>query len=245
MILDTAEITTPQIEHLVADKSEAVLRYVSPISPKGAKCIQPGEALALAKANIRLGLVCEGWGDFKNHEDDFPQISAQAGARDGKFCANYAATVGAPVGACIYIAIDTDAIATQISRFVVPHFIAVKNAFTAAGTGFLLGAYGSGAVCSVLAKAGLITHAWLSQSMGWSGSKEYLTAKPPELVLVQGASIRIANLRCDPNTAYGDFGDFLPFDISPPTPTVVEAPRPVHPGEDRILAWLEDLRKVL
>lgn len=243
MIVDTTEVTTPQMEHLQADDVSDVIRYLSPIFPNGAKCLKAAEAHALGAARIRVGLVNEGWGDFKAHGDDFLQISAQAGARDGRFCANYAPTIGAPTGTCIFFAVDTDANAVQITRYVAPYFAAIKNAFAAAGGHFTIGAYGSGAVCHTLVQANLITQAWLSQSMGWTGSREYLAAKPKELVLVQGPSKTLANLSCDTNEAFGGWEGFLPFEVPPPTvPTtpqaVVAARRPL---EEEVLAWLEAL----
>ena len=247
-IVDTPNIATPQIVHLQADKIAAVIRYLSPIYPTGLKSIKAAEAHALALAGIRLGLVCEGWGDFQSHGDAFLQISSQAGARDGKFCANYAPAVGAPSGACIFFAVDADANAIQISRYVAPYFASINNAFAAAGGHYLIGAYGSGAVCHALAQAKLITYAWLSQSMGWTGSKEYLAAKPKELVLVQGPEARLANLDVDGDTheALGEWGDFLPFETSPPViPVTPLAAAPVRrPVEAEVVAWLEGLLAV-
>lgn len=116
-ILDTNQNTINQIPHLVADGLQTVIRYLSPINPSGEKCVKKPEAQALAAAGIRLGLVNEGWGDFAHGG-----ISAGAGERDGAFCASYAPTVGAPHGACIYFAVDTDASPAQISKLVIPYF---------------------------------------------------------------------------------------------------------------------------
>jgi len=246
-IIDTNLITTPQITHLLADKIETVIRYLSSINPRGAKCVQPAEARALAAAGIRLGLVCEGWGDFGTHGEDFPQISGQAGIRDGRFCVQYAPTVGAPAGACVFFAVDTDASSSQIMRFVLPYFQAIANAFK--GSGLLVGVYGSGAVCEACVKAGLVTYTWLSQSMGWTNSRAYLAAKPKELVLVQGAVTRLANLDTDQDTSEnesaGSFGDFLPFAPIPAAPTAAPpTPSPSPPPASGLVAeaetWIED-----
>lgn len=208
-IIDTNQITTPQIGHLQADNIVTVIRYLSAINPTGAKCIQPAEARALAGAGIRLGLVHEGWGDFKPHGGLFPAISAQAGKRDATFCLNYAPTVGAPKGSCIYFAVDLDASPQQISQYVIPYFAAIEAVFL--DSGYRIGVYGSGAVCKAIIASEAASLAWLSQSMGWTGSRAYLALKPPELVLLQGAVTRLANLDCDTDEAFGDFGDFLPF----------------------------------
>ena len=214
MIIDTNQISTPQIPHLQAGNIDSVIRYLSPINPHGEKCIQPAEAKALADAGIRLGLVNEGWGDFLMHGGQFPAISAAAGKRDGNFCVNYAPTVGAPEGACIYFAVDTDASPAQIAQYVLPYFLAIRGAFE--GSGFRIGVYGSGSVCKSVIAAKTADLAWLSQSMGWTGSRAYLALKPPELVLLQGSSTTLAHLNCDTNTAFAeDWGSFLPFEDTP------------------------------
>ena len=203
MIIDTPQVTIRQIPHLQADNIGTVIRYLSAINPTGSKVVQPAEAKALATAGIKLGLVNEGWGDFAHGG-----ISAGAGERDGAFCAKYAPTVGAPKGACIFAAVDVDATLAQINKLVVPYFTAFRNSLAAAG--FRVGVYGSGDVCDFITTSGLADLAWLSCSMGWGGSKAYLAAKPPPLVLVQSTPTILANMSCDPDEALGDFGDFLP-----------------------------------
>lgn len=202
-IIDTNQIATNQITHLKADGIKTVIRYISPINPRGSKTIQPDEAHALEAAGIRVGLVCEGWGDFAHGA-----ISAGAGERDGAFCPQYAAAVGAPKNTCIYYAVDVDASQLQISRFVLPYFASV---YRERGD-FRVGVYGSGDVCNAVLKAGFADLAWLSCSMGWSGSRLILASPPPQLVLRQHPPVTLANLDCDPDDALAsDIGDFLPF----------------------------------
>jgi hypothetical protein len=201
-IIDTNQVTTRQIVHLQADAVGTVIRYLSPINPKGSKCVQEPEARALAAAGIRLGLVNEGWGDFAHGG-----ISAGAGFRDGNFCAEYAPSVGAPPNACIYFAVDVDANLAEINKLVLPYFSAIQDRI---GT-FKVGVYGSGAVCGAVIEHGLAELAWLSCSMGWADSRQYLATKPQELALVQHLPTTLANMDCDPDDGLRDFGDFLPF----------------------------------
>src|SRR5579863_8465785 len=114
-IIDTNHDVTPHLPALKAAGVKSVIRYLSPINPKGEKCIKPAEAKAIAAAGLRLALVCEGWGDFAHGG-----ISAGAGQRDGEWCAQYAPTVGASAAACIYFAVDTDASPAQINKLVLP-----------------------------------------------------------------------------------------------------------------------------
>lgn len=217
-IIDTNQITTNQIVHLQADKIATVYRYLSAINPKGAKVVQPDEAHALAAAGIRLGLVNEGWGDFAHGG-----ISAGAGTRDGEYCAEAVQALGISSTTAVFFAVDVDAGPSQINKLVLPYFEALRKS----PLDFLrLGVYGSGAVCLTVLQAGFADLAWLSCSMGWSGSRTFLAAKPEELVLVQGLPTTLANLDCDPDIALAaDIGDFLPFAVpqSPAAPAPGEA----------------------
>lgn len=205
MIIDTNVNAAPQIVHLQADNITTVIRYLT--SNKYAdKLVRPAEAKALALAGIRLGLVFENYGGSNGVDD----ITAGDGAVDAKFAVAYAPTVGAPAdnSVCIYFAVDDDKDSGDINNLVLPYFRAISQGF--AGSRYLVGVYGSGAVCQAVTEAGYASYAWLSQSMGWTDSREYLAAKPPALVLLQGADTTLANLDCDTNTAFGEFGDFLP-----------------------------------
>jgi len=204
VVLDTAQTTTSQIEHLLANGVTSVLRYLDPLGSSAPKVVKPAEAQALATAGIRLGLVSEGWGNFAHGA-----ISAMAGERDAQNALTSAPLVGADSGTTIYFAVDCDAGLAAIEKLVLPYFASISAAF--AGSAFAVGVYGSGNVCDLVIANGLATRAWLAGAMGWSGSRAYLAAKPSELVLVQHAPSRLANLDVDLNDVLGDFGDFLPF----------------------------------
>jgi glycoside hydrolase-like protein len=203
-ILDTNVDTTLHLTVLKAAGIKSVIRYLSPINPSGEKCIKPPEAHAIAAAELRLALVCEGWGDFAHGA-----ISAGAGERDGEFCARYATTVGAPDNAAVYFAIDVDANAAQIKKLVLPYFASIDAAFKALAPNLRCGVYGSGAVCEAVMAAQLADFPWLSCSLGWSGSRAYFSSN--KWALRQHVPATIAGIDCDPDDANGDFGDFAPF----------------------------------
>jgi Domain of unknown function (DUF1906) len=203
-ILDTNVDTTLHLTVLKAAGVKTVIRYLSPINPSGEKCIKPPEAHAVAAAELRLALVCEGWGDFAHGA-----ISAGAGERDGEFCARYATTVGAPDNAAVYFAVDVDANAAQIKKLVLPYFASIDAAFKALAPNLRCGVYGSGAVCEAVMAAQLADFPWLSCSLGWSGSRAYFSSN--RWVLRQHVPATIAGIDCDPDDANGDFGDFAPF----------------------------------
>ncbi len=203
-IIDTNMETTVHLALLKAAGVATIIRYLDPIGPSNPKCIKPAEARAIAAAGLRLALVCEGWGDFAHGG-----ISAGAGERDGVWCAQYAASVGAPKNACVYFAVDADASTAQIRKLVLPYFSAIGAAFQARAARYRAGVYGSGTVCAAVAAAKLADLSWLSCSTGWSGSKAYLAAN--KWALRQHTPTRIAGIDCDPDDANGNFGDFAPF----------------------------------
>jgi len=216
-IIDTNHLTTNQIVHLKADSIESVIRYISPINPQGEKTVKAAEAKALADAGLRLGLVCEGWGDFAHGG-----ISAGAGERDGEFCAKYARTVGAPDGACVYFAVDTDAGPADVRKLVLPYFSAIRSAFD--GSKLRVGVYGSGYVCASVKAASLADLTWLSCSLGWAGSRTYLASN--QWALRQHVPQVIANMDTDPDDSNGEWGDFVAFGASAPAVAIQAQPAP-------------------
>ncbi len=203
-IIDTNHDTTRHLASIKAAGVKTIIRYLSPINPAGEKCVKAAEARAIATAGLRLGLVNEGWGDFAHGG-----ISAGAGERDGEWCAKYAAQVGVSESACIYFAVDVDANAAQIRKLVIPYFAAVAAAFKQSAPKLRIGVYGSGAVCEAVIAANLADLPWLSCSMGWAGSRDFLASN--KWTLRQHLPATIAGIDSDPDDANGDFGDFVPF----------------------------------
>ncbi len=205
--IDTNHDTTRHLAALKTAGVRTIIRYLSPINPAGEKCVKAAEAHAIAAAGLRLGLVNEGWGDFAHGG-----ISAGAGERDGEWCAKYAPQVGAPDGACIYFAVDVDASAAQIRKLVIPYFAAIDPAFKQLAPTLRVGVYGSGAVCEAVIAAKLADLAWLSCSLGWASSRDFLASN--KWALRQHVPQAIAGIDSDPDDAYGDFGDFVPFVVA-------------------------------
>ncbi len=203
-IIDTNHDTTRHLPTLKGASVKTIIRYLSPINPAGEKCVKVSEARAIAAAGLRLGLVCEGWGDFAHGG-----ISAGAGERDGEWCARYAPQVGVPENACIYFAVDVDASAGQIRKLVIPYFAAVAATFKQFAPKLRVGVYGSGAVCDAVVAVKLADVAWLSCSIGWAGSRDFLASN--KWALRQHLPLPIAGIDSDPDDANGDFGDFVPF----------------------------------
>jgi Domain of unknown function (DUF1906) len=206
-VIDTNHDTIPHLAALKASGVSTIIRYLSPINPHGEKCVKAPEAKAIAAAGLRLGLVCEGWGDFAHGG-----ISAGAGERDGAWCVDYAATLGAPAGAAIFYAVDTDASAAQIKRLVLPYFQSIRAKHQAAAIQYRIGVYGSGNLLTAVLGAGLADLDWLSCSLGWGGSRAYLANIKP--ALAQHTPKTLCGIDCDPDDAEGEFGEFVPSLVS-------------------------------
>ncbi len=207
MIIDTPNDTTRQVPHLLADGVTTVMRYLT-LNKSSPKLVTPAEARTLAAASIRLGLVYEVYGGSLGHND----ISRSDGLTAAQFCLEYVPTLGAPTDGtvCIFFACDRDFPASQIKSMVLPYFGAIADELD--GAGYLVGVYGSGAVCGAVRSAATADYAWLSGSLGWTGSRAYLAARPEEMRLVQDKmDTRLANMDVDTDIAMGEFGDFLPF----------------------------------
>jgi hypothetical protein len=111
-------------------------------------------------------LVVEGWGDFAHGG-----ISGGAGHRDAAYALPAALALGAKPGpkqSCIYFAVDVDASIAQLNKLVLPYFQSISAYNNAEYHGaWMIGVYGSGAVCHSIHDAGLASKTWLSCSMGW------------------------------------------------------------------------------
>lgn len=227
VIIDTAQNAAAEIVHLQADNIATVMRYltsnlrltlaeaVAPVRSLGltltarqgsSKLVTPAEAKALGTAGIRLGLVFENGGGSPGYND----INAVHGLSDASFALNYLPQIGAPTDGtvCVFFACDNDFTAAQIQQLVLPYFGEIATKFSPAP--YIVGVYGSGAVCNAVCAKGFARYAWLSGSLGWTDSRTYLASKPKELVLVQhDMNTKLANLGCDTDYALAPFGDFL------------------------------------
>lgn len=202
-ILDTNRNTYGHYDALKAAGVKTVIRYIAAGLTAEEKVIKPGEAKAIADAGLRLGLVYEIGG-----KPSGPSV----GARDGQFALAYAPTVGAPAGAIIWYTVDYDAGLADLSGIVLA-FQAFRSALQGK---YRVGAYASGWVCAQLKARGLIDARWLTDSMGFRGSRDAKAAGDYELI--QALPANIAGLDTDPDTAHvdvngnvADIGDFVPF----------------------------------
>jgi hypothetical protein len=222
-IIDTNNDTTRALSQLKAAGIETIIRYIT-TSTQREKCVKPAEAKAIADAGLKLGLVFEVWGGSDNFSHD--DIHADSGAQHGQFAKAWAASVGAPDGTIIWFAIDNDVSADQFERLVQPYFTSVKAAL---GGKYRTGIYGCGFACQQSLDSGIADAAWLSNAMGWNGSRSFRATN--RWHLLQGLDTHLCGLDVDPNDANeSDHGAFVPFaQVAPVTTTKPELqPTPVR-----------------
>jgi hypothetical protein len=230
-IIDTNNETTSRLDELRDQGVECVIRYIS-TNTSGSKVVKPAEARAIAAVGLKLALVFEVWGGVNNFAHD--DIDGDSGASHGNFARQWAGNVGAPDNTIIWFAIDTDCTAGQYAQRVKPYFQAARAALQGK---YRIGVYGCGYVCAQAIADGLVDATWLTQSMGFNGSRAFRDSG--RWTMLQGPETTLEGLSIDTNETNGDdYGAFVPFQALPvtvpvstpipaPIPTPIPAPMPM------------------
>lgn len=228
-IFDTNVPVTRKAVQLKGIGIDSIIRYINPISLGSEKTVTPAEAHALTAAGIRLGLVCEGWGGAGAGKKLSDSINSDTGERDAMVCRQYAPKIGAPRNACIYFAVDADASAAEIQNYVLPYFRSVRRILSDGSRPeplYRVGIYACGMACNIVKSTGLADLTWLSNALGWNGSRSYKASL--EWSLLQHLPQNILGLDTDPdeaNPAKPDWGDFVAFGGAPgPAPVLTGIP---------------------
>ncbi|WBB55485.1 glycoside hydrolase domain-containing protein [Verrucosispora sp. WMMD573] len=105
------------------------------------------------------------WGDAVHH------FSYSQGYQAGLEACASAREFGIPYGTVIYFSVDFDALDSEITSAVAPHFRGVRDAVAEDGNRYAIGVYGCRNVCRRLAALGLTTRSFVSgMSTGYSGN---------------------------------------------------------------------------
>ena len=183
-----------------------VMRYYSP-GPNSKNLTLP-EAQALVNAGLLLGVVFESSAkrSLSGHA---------AGVADGKSAHNSAAnTIRQPAGSPIYFAVDFDAAPDEIPT-IVEYFKGVHEGLAqanGASSRYQVGVYGSGLTCTKLLANNLVTFTWLTESMGFHGSKQFRDQKLFNLlqIFVPPDGQSVCGVTGDPNEMNPDPVKFPP-----------------------------------
>jgi Domain of unknown function (DUF1906) len=202
-IIDSAGDVTRHLPALKAQGVRTVIRYLSGDTRPFSKNGKPPEARAIAAKGMRLGLVYETYGGT-HHE-----LNAAVGVAHAKQAIAQAKALGAPDGACIYFACDTNPVGAEFTR--VMEYLASVKATINANSKYRVGVYGPGDVCEAALDNGHVDLAWLANAHGWSGFHKFFASK--RWALFQHLPAHVGGISCDPDEAAPgvDWGDFVPY----------------------------------
>jgi len=108
---------------------------------------------------------------YQEYGNAVQYFSYDQGYAAGQAAVTAAAGFGIADGTTLYFSVDFDAIDTEITNYVIPHFQGVNDALNQSGHNFGIGVYGCRNVCIRLSKAGLAGRSFVSgMSTGYSGN---------------------------------------------------------------------------
>jgi hypothetical protein len=166
--IDANSTLAPHVAALTAQGVQLVGRY---LSHTPAKNLTRAEALLLGNQGIACWMVWEtsrGRALLSNY--DSPQDAQDAGVADAQEAVRQARdVVGAPHGAAIYFAVDTDVTADQVSDY----FTGMSSAI---GTDYIPGVYGNGAVCAFCLDNNLAQRAWVWAGRLTTGTQDFVNS---------------------------------------------------------------------
>lgn len=129
------------------------------------KKIKPGEIADIFAGKLRIFPIYQTWGGEVSY------FSEQQGARDASLSVQAAAGYGFDRDTIIYHAVDFDALNSDITSNVIPHFRAIQRTMDQLHNPYRIGVYGARNVCSRLADAGLTESSFVADlSTGFSGN---------------------------------------------------------------------------
>jgi hypothetical protein len=158
--IDASHSLAAHANGLAAAGIKRVGRYLSHTPSKN---LSRGEALALGRAGIGCWMVFETTAGRA-------LSGAAAGTQDGQDAVAQARAIGAPTGAGIYFAVDTDVTNAQVNGPIRDYFEAARDAL---GNDYVAGAYGPGAVCASGLDRGLIRLAWVWAARLTNGTEAF------------------------------------------------------------------------
>ncbi len=108
---------------------------------------------------------------YQEYGDSAMYFSYDQGLTAGQEAFATAARLGIPDGTVVYFSVDFDALDSEITSYVIPHFRGVADAAAAAARQYAVGVYGCRNTCTRVSLAGLATRSFVSgMSTGYSGN---------------------------------------------------------------------------
>jgi hypothetical protein len=139
-----------------------IIRYYA--SSRRAKTLTNAEAKIISQDGFNILPVYQ---DNARKTSDFGKSKGRSSGANALEFVDY---IGQPEGSTIFFAVDTDFSTGNINKYVVPYFEGVKEKL---GSGFRIGAYGSGKALERLMEEDLIEVPWISMSRAFTGTKDF------------------------------------------------------------------------
>ncbi|MFZ3235470.1 MAG: glycoside hydrolase domain-containing protein [Stellaceae bacterium] len=166
--IDLATDASDVLNELQASRLEFVARYYRTPESRWPP-LSASEAQRLSALGLKIVAVWEA------HSRDPAHFSYFYGYNDAMMAYLQARAVGQPAGSAIYFAVDFNAPRGTLAA-IDDYFRGVAAGFAAASGGhpdYMIGVYGSGAVCDDVKRTGLARYSWLSNSFAWIDSTGY------------------------------------------------------------------------
>lgn len=181
--IDTPFSVVGHVSSVINSGRHGFLRYISPNTASfPAKRLTSAEIEEIHAHGGKVGLVWES--GFPTSGNYFTQEQAD---QDAQGAIEICEQLGIPSEIPVFFAADYDATPTDVTDYFRVVHAKVKE------SGRLIGVYGSGDVCSTLARAGIAHYTWLAQSRGWGGFGGW----EGEADIVQGPSSTVGGLSVD------------------------------------------------
>ncbi|MEW2394600.1 glycoside hydrolase domain-containing protein [Streptomyces sp. NPDC046862] len=164
------KITPARAAALKAEGIKYVGRYLTNPSTTSLpeKEIQPGELQTIADNGLRCFPI------YQTYGRDASGFNYAAGRAAGQAAINAALDHGFKPGTRIFFAVDFDALDTDVTNNVLPHFKGIHDAIEEDGLRYQIGVYGPRNVCTRVGQAGHSGASFVSDmSSGFSGNFGY------------------------------------------------------------------------
>lgn len=214
-VIDTNSNVSAHLDELKARGVTAVGRY---FASKAWKRVTKPEAEAISEAGIKLFVVFEDSGD--------PALTAESGIHDAQIALAQAKAIGQPVGSTIYFALEhlPDGYKKKHVKGAKEYIGGVRSVIAPK---FKVGVYSNGVICDALLTAGLCEHAWLSASLSFEGSQDFLASGKWSLAQSSEIDQDWNGLSIDVNQSKPEFGAFF---IGEPGAASAEAANTMSPA---------------
>jgi uncharacterized protein (TIGR02594 family) len=217
-IIDVPSDVAEFADDLAQAGVKTVIRYYNHRNSSSlpTKCLTRPELATLHAAGLSVAVVFQQRGGADGNLDDLDQ---QSGAVDAGRARTLAEAMDQPTGSAIYFAVDFDYFRSSELAQIGAYFDSVRQGLDGQ---YLVGVYGSGTVGRHLKRRGLVDHIWLAGAMGWSGTRDALSAGDWSIFQKQlSARSDIGGFTYDGNIINPSLASFGQFGAEAPQPTPI------------------------